>query len=111
METTRAEFYQSKAWKQLRKVIWLRQHCLCARCGRAVYVKGLTDYIPNDKRVKGIVHHKEYLDDVNVYDDSISLNEEKLEGLCIFCHNTEHFKSKSPQHDVIFDSNGNLIKK
>ena len=107
----REEFYQSKAWKQVRKSIWLRQHCLCARCGRAVYIRGLTDYISEEKRVKGIVHHKEYLDDVNVYDDNVALNEEKLEGLCIYCHNTEHFKSKSTRNDVLFDENGNLIKK
>lgn len=89
----------------------MKQHCLCARCNRAVYIRGLTDYIPKDKRIKGIVHHKEYLDDINVYDDNVALNEENLEGLCIYCHNIEHFKSKSTRNDVFFDENGNLIKK
>lgn len=107
----REKFYQSKAWKNVRRYVWLKQHCLCARCHRPVFVRGLSDYIPKDKRVKGIVHHVEYLNDTNVYDDSIALNENMLEGLCIECHNKEHFKSNSVRNDVTFDENGDLIAK
>ena len=41
----------------------------------------------------------------------ITLNEDNLEGLCIDCHNTEHFKVDSLRNDVMFDEDGNLILK
>lgn len=108
----REKFYQSKIWKQVRYIIWMKQCCLCARCGRPVWVKGLSDEsIPKEKRIKGIVHHKVYLNDINILDDSIAIDEHNLEGLCIDCHNTEHFKSDSLRKDVMFDVDGNLIKK
>lgn len=108
---TRQEFYQTKIWKQERKNIWLKQSCLCNRCHRPVYVNGISGYIPKDKRLKGIVHHKEYLTDVNFNDDNISLNEDNLEGLCIDCHNQEHFSTKVTRQDLMFDSEGNLVSK
>lgn len=52
-----------------------------------------------------------YLTDDNFADISISLNEELLEGLCIDCHNNEHFKSEVVRRDVAFDSEGNLISR
>ena len=106
---TREEFYQSKAWKQVRKNIWLDQNCLCARCHRPVYVKGIGEYIPPEKRLKGIVHHKTYLTDENFIDPMISLDENNLEGLCIDCHNEEHFTVLATRSDVKFDRDGNLI--
>lgn len=108
---TRQEFYQTKAWKQVRKNIWLKQHCLCARCHRAVYVRGISKYIPLEKRLKGIVHHKKYLTDMNFNDDSISLNENNLEGLCIDCHNREHFSTSVTRNELMFDEEGNLVKR
>lgn len=106
---TRQEFYQSKAWKQVRKNIWLKQSCLCARCHRPVYVSGISEYISKEKRLKGIVHHKEYLTDNNFIDEKISLNEDNLEGLCIDCHNDEHFDEGITRKDLAFDCEGNLI--
>jgi 5-methylcytosine-specific restriction endonuclease McrA len=105
----REKFYQSRIWKNVRRNVWLKQSCLCSRCGRAVYVDGLSSYIPKEKRLKGIVHHKVYLNDINIYDDAISISEDNLEGLCIDCHNNEHFKTDSVRKDVKFDDNGNLI--
>lgn len=85
---------------------------MCARCGQAVFVLGLSKWIPKERRVKGIVHHKIYLTDDNYLDYSISLNENLLEGLCIDCHNKEHFKSNSSvRDDLMFDEYGNLVKK
>lgn len=101
-------FYKSKAWKQVRLNVWRKQYCLCSRCGKPVYVKGLSDYIPEDKRVRGIVHHKEYLNVSNVYDDNITLNEDNLEGLCFTCHQQEHFKKDILREGFTFDENGNL---
>lgn len=105
---TRQEFYQTKAWKSVRKAIWLKQSCLCNRCHRAVYVDGLSKWIPKEKRLKGIVHHKEYLTDDNFGDINIALNEDNLEGVCIDCHNNEHFKSTSTRDGLLFDENGNI---
>ena len=106
---SRIDFYKSTAWKRVRKNIWLKQNLLCARCHKPVYVDGLSEWIPKEKRTKGIVHHKEYITDLNVYDDNITLNEDNLEGLCIDCHNEEHFKQQSTRDGYMFDEYGNLI--
>ena len=106
---SRSQFYQTKAWKQVRRNIWLKQYCLCNRCHKPVYVDGISEYIPEERRTKGIVHHIEYLSDDNYLDDSIALNEDNLEGLCIDCHNKEHFKNNTLRNDVMFDEYGNLI--
>lgn len=108
----RKKFYQSKVWKNVRKTVWLNQCCLCSRCHRAVYVDGISDKsIPSENRLRGIVHHKEYLNDTNFLDDSIALNFDLLEGLCIDCHNNEHFKTECVRDDLTFDADGNLISR
>ncbi len=86
---------------------------MCARCGCPVYVKGISDEnIPKENRIKGIVHHKQYLNNDNIYDENITLNESNLEGICIDCHNQEHFKKQMAiRNGLTFDSKGNLIKK
>ena len=109
--STNSTFYQSKAWKQVRKNVWLKQSCLCNRCSKPVYVSGITEYIPKEKRTKGIVHHKIYLNNTNVLDDDISLNEDNLEGLCIDCHNKEHFSTNILKNGLMFDEDGNLIQR
>lgn len=111
MDMTREEFYQTDIWKKARLYIWKKQSCICNRCHRPVYVNGLSDYIPPEKRLKGIVHHKEYLTDDNFNDYNISLNEDNLEGICIDCHNQEHFSSSVTRKDLMFDKDGNLIPK
>ena len=109
---SRQSFYNSKAWKQMRKYIWLKQSLLCNRCHRAVYVDGISEWIPKEKRLIGIVHHKNYLNNQNINDDNITLNENNLEGICIDCHNTEHLEGiGSTKNDVMFDKAGNLIPK
>lgn len=107
----RYEFYQTKTWKQVRKNIWLKQSCLCNRCHRPVYVNGISEWISKEKRLKGIVHHKEYLTDLNYSDNNIALNEDNLEGLCIDCHNKEHFKTDILKDGLVFDEEGNLVRK
>lgn len=107
----RKEFYNSKAWKNVKKAIWLRQHLLCNRCNRPVYVDGLSDYLPKDKRLTGIVHHKKYLDNLNVYDDAIALDESNLEGICKDCHEKEHHQDEVTRQEYTFDEYGNLILK
>lgn len=105
----RHSFYQSKAWKDVRKYIWLKQHLLCNRCGKPVYVDGISDYLPKDKRRIGIVHHKIYLDNINVYDPNITLNEDNLEGVCKWCHeHVCHNTDTSTRKDYEFDDEGNI---
>ena len=43
-------------------------------------------------------------------DPEIVYDENNLEGICIDCHNKEHFKKTlSVRPDLKFDRNGNLI--
>ena len=105
----RKDFYNSKAWKQVKNNIWIKQHLLCNRCHKPVYVNGLSDYLPKEKRRTGIVHHKIYLDNENVYDDAIALNENNLEGICKECHELEHHQDQVTRSEYTFDEQGNLI--
>lgn len=106
----RTDVYTSKAWKTIRKAIWIKQHCICARCGRAVYVDGVSDYIPKEKRLKGIVHHKTYLTESNYTDDSIAYDENNLVGVCIECHNKIHNPARPLKEQYDFDEFGNLVE-
>ena len=105
----RYKFYQSKAWQDVRKTIWLRQNLLCNRCHRPVYVDGISDYIPKGNRRTGIVHHKVYLTETNINDTSVSLDINNLEGLCKECHEKEHSKGIAVRKDYYFDENGHLL--
>lgn len=105
---SRKDLYKSKAWKETRRIIWIKQACLCNRCKRPVYVDGLTEWIPKEKRLIGIVHHKEYLTDINYTDPDIALNENNLEGICIDCHNQEHLNKIPIRKGLWFDEYGNL---
>ena len=106
----RRNFYHSKLWNSVRKNIWIKQSLLCAECGKPVYVDGLSEYIPKDKRRIGIVHHKIELDNNNINDDNITINEDNLIGLCIDCHNRIHAPTPT-RKDVMFDIDGNLIRR
>lgn len=109
MRSIDSSFYKSKAWKQVRLTIWIKQCCLCGICGKPVYVDGISEYIPKEKRVKGIVHHIEHLNNDNVIDDNITLNEDNLIGVCIDCHNAIHFKQSTLRPGYSFDENGNIV--
>lgn len=104
------DFYNSKAWKQNRRAYALYRNCICERCGRPVYVSGINNTIPKEKRLRYIVHHKTYLDEKNVLDDSIAFDWNNLELLCIECHNLEHHEQPTKK-DVMFDAEGNLIQR
>lgn len=107
----RKYFYNSKVWKSVRQSIWIKQNLLCAICGKPVYVDGISDYLPKEKRRTGIVHHKIWLDNNNVYDDDITLNEDNLIGVCKECHEDIHHNDLVHRKEVTFDEEGNLIKK
>lgn len=106
----RKEFYHSKLWNQVRKNIWIKQNLLCAECNKPVYVDGLSEYIPKEKRRIGIVHHIQELNNQNITDENITIGEDNLVGLCIDCHNRIH-SPEATRDDVTFDSDGNLISR
>lgn len=58
------------------------------------------------------MHHTTYLTPENINDPMVSLNHDVLEYLCQDCHNREHMEKYSPiREDVMFDSNGDLIRR
>lgn len=89
------EFYQSKAWKETRKLVYERDLGLCCRCGK-----------PGD-----IVHHKIYLTPKNIDDPFISLNPDNLETLCRDCHAQEHEGELPTDKALVFNENGDLIER
>lgn len=107
----RQKFYKSKLWQQVKNNVWLKQSCLCAICGRPVYVSGISEYLPKEKRTTGIVHHKEHLTETNIFDENITINEDNLIGVCKWCHEHKcHNECKAKRDTIDFDENGNVIK-
>ena len=101
-------FYNSKLWNNVRKNVWLKQNLLCSVCGKPVYVDGISDYLPKEKRRIGIVHHKIWLDNNNLDDDNITINENNLIGVCFACHSAIHSGRGSTRVGMMFDEEGNI---
>ena len=76
-------FYNSKEWQRCRKEYLARVGGLCERC----LSRGIV-------RPAKVVHHREYINVVNITDPSVLLSPDNLEALCIDCHNSEHFKNR-----------------
>ena len=90
-----AKKYYSRRWKKLRHYK-LIQNPLCERCLKKGFYNAAK-----------IVHHKEYITDLNYLDDYVFFNIDNLEALCQDCHNKEHFEDKK---EYTFDINGDVIK-
>ena len=90
------KFYKSKAWKDCREGFIKSVYGLCNRCGKPGY----------------IVHHTEVLTVDNINNPYVTLNWDKLEYVCLDCHNKEHHGSKEEviRDGLMFDSNGDLIE-
>ena len=89
------QFYNSKAWKQVRLAYIAKVHGLCERCSGA----------------GKIVHHKIYLNESNIHDPMIALGFENLEYLCQDCHNDEHMGRRAIEKGLMFDEQGQLIRR
>lgn len=89
------QFYNSKVWKQCRQGFMANKHYVCERCGGAAT----------------IAHHKQYLSPRNIHHPQVTLNWNNLEALCQDCHNIEHMRRDAVDPTVMFDENGNLIKR
>ena len=111
MRSIDSSFYKTKRWKQTRKMYALSKFCICERCGNPVYCDGITEYIDKEHRIKGIVHHKEYLNESNYTNENIAYGFDNLELLCIDCHNQEHFDKGILRDEYTFDDDGNLIRR
>ena len=89
--------YNSKKWDKVRKMK-LSYNPFCERCLEKGY------YVP-----AYLVHHKEYITDLNYTNPDVMFNLDNLESLCMECHNKEHFEGKSKK-EYVFDKDGNVIK-
>ncbi|MCI6692513.1 MAG: HNH endonuclease [Clostridium sp.] len=93
-------FYKSKAWKETREYIFIRDKGLCQDC----LEKGILT--PGKE-----VHHIKHLTPDNINDNDIALGEHNLRLLCKECHHKRHKNNKCLDDDLMFDEFGNLIKK
>lgn len=79
MYRTLHDFYVSKAWTTLCALLKVQRGKKCERCGKHIidlsYLLG---------------HHKDELTMENVNDPNVSLNPDKIEIICLDCHNKEH---------------------
>ena len=89
-------FYNSAVWIRCRAAYAQSVFGLCERCGEA-----------GDE-----VHHREYLTPANINDPEVALGWDNLELLCAACHNKEHKGKHDPlRDDVMFDANGDLVRR
>ena len=79
--TWQIKFYNSKPWRTLRNRIRTIKRMRCDMCGRLIHGKSIVDHIIE-------------IDESNYQDESITLNEDNLQLLCLECHNTKTFQSK-----------------
>lgn len=92
------KMYNSSHWKKLRK-LKLAVSPFCERClEKGLYVSAY------------IIHHKDYVTNLNYSDGNVFFNIDNLESLCLDCHNKEHFEGKTKK-EYTFDKQGNVIKK
>lgn len=102
------KFYKSKEWIKCRDYIFKKYHGICQECGR-----------PGEE-----VHHKEFLNAININYPNIALGEDNLILLCRDCHFEKHKKTNPLERNfnkskpitnngTYFDENGELkeIKK
>ena len=89
------KFYSGRVWRRCRDAFIKSKCYVCERCGR----------------VATIVHHRQPITPENIGDPNITLNWDNLEAVCLDCHNAVHGNGAACSDEVMFDGNGNLIKK
>ena len=101
------KFYHSRAWQDVRSLVWDRAHGLCERCMERGEVKPAN-----------VVHHKVPLSPENMDDPAITLNPDNLMALCNDCHTEVHQElgigamngKKQEKPRVRFDDEGNVVR-
>lgn len=91
-------FYKSKAWKDTREYIYIRDKGLCQDC----LDKGI---ITSGKEV----HHIEHLTPYNMNDTNITLGASNLRLLCKECHHNRHNSKAITENGLVFNEYGELI--
>ena len=89
------KFYESRAWIRCRDAYRQSVYGLCEKCGQ-----------PGAE-----VHHKIWLTPGNINDPDITLGWSNLILLCRKCHADIHMGTPATRCDVMFDKDGNLIKR
>lgn len=87
-------FYKSTQWIKCRTGYMLSQNYICEICGN-----------PGE-----ICHHKTHLTPENIGNPDIALNWERLQCVCLACHNQIHKTTPITREGLIFDESGNLQK-
>lgn len=97
MQEYAEKFYKSTAWKKCRKA----------------FINSLADKTCNrcHKLPGKIVHHKEAITPENINNPFITLSFSNLEYICQDCHNKEHMSSMPVKENLMFDNEGNLVKR
>ena len=94
-------FYNSKAWQKCRRSF------IATRVG---IDGGMCEHCRQD--LGYIVDHVEELNPTNINNPDITLSHDNLQYLCLECHNRKTFGSLSvTRDDVMFDDNGDLVKR
>ena len=86
------DFYQSKAWKDVRDFVFNRDFGICQVCGKSAK----------------IVHHVIWITEQNINDVNVTLNPINLILVCKFCHDRIH--SSIEDNGISFDEQGNIIQ-
>lgn len=86
-------FYKSKAWKEIRSIVFIEANGVCQRCGE-----------PGEE-----VHHIIWLTPNNIDDVDITLGLDNLILLCKDCHRGIHAGRSSTKKEYRFNENGELI--
>ena len=92
-------FYSSKAWQDCREAYAKKVCYLCEECLR----KGI--YRPGE-----IVHHKEQITPMNIYNPEIAFGFGNLELLCRSCHGEQH-NARDKARRYSFDEDGKIFIK
>lgn len=90
------DFYQSKNWINAREYVMSKYFRICQKC---------------KERPAEIVHHIVWLNPSNINNPNITLNENNLLPVCRECHAKIHEGVSATSEEVMFNSNGELIRR
>lgn len=90
------KFYQSNSWINTRDYIMSKHFYVCQKC---------------HERPAEIVHHIIWLTPSNINDPNITLSEKNLIPVCRECHSLIHEGVSSTNEEVMFNANGELVRR